>query len=250
VLRHNRILTTLQDIDSPGVRSYTVALCEGPEMVGVALESGQGRLLLPRLSGDALEALAKDRISWPLPLNQVRGPENAVRQFAALWKHTRGVAAARGMREQLYEVNALKEPHPCNGAARLALTHERDLLASWITAFSVDARLSPPEHPELYVDRWIAESRLLVWETDGPVSMAVISGRAAEIARIGSVFTPPRFRGRGYASACVHALSRHVLDSGRRCILSADLANPDSNRLYMALGYEKRWVIETQLFES
>jgi hypothetical protein len=53
------------------------------------------------------------------------------------------------------------------------------------------------------------------------------------------VYTPPRFRRRGYASALVAELSRRLLDDGRDyCFLYTDLANPTSNRIYMDVGYE------------
>ena len=57
--------------------------------------------------------------------------------------------------------------------------------------------------------------------------------------RVNAVYTPPGLRGRGYASACVAALSQKLLDEGRRyCFLFTDLANPTSNRIYQAVGYE------------
>lgn len=61
---------------------------------------------------------------------------------------------------------------------------------------------------------------------------------AAGASRIGYVFTPAELRGRGYASACVAALSaqvRDVLDVP--CLLYTELANPSSNRIYRRLGY-------------
>lgn len=52
------------------------------------------------------------------------------------------------------------------------------------------------------------------------------------------VYTPPAARGRGYASACVAALSQRVLDDGAHfCMLYTDLANPVSNAIYQRIGY-------------
>jgi predicted GNAT family acetyltransferase len=57
--------------------------------------------------------------------------------------------------------------------------------------------------------------------------------------RIGAVFTPPERRRRGYASALVAAVSRRSLEEGRSwCSLYADLANPTSNSIYQAIGYQ------------
>ena len=57
--------------------------------------------------------------------------------------------------------------------------------------------------------------------------------------RVGYVYTPPSFRGRGYASATVASLSQQLLDGRRRfCFLYTDLANPTSNAIYQRIGYQ------------
>jgi hypothetical protein len=54
------------------------------------------------------------------------------------------------------------------------------------------------------------------------------------------VYTPPELRGRGYASALTAYVSAEQLAAGRSfCFLYTDLANPTSNRIYVALGYER-----------
>ena len=56
--------------------------------------------------------------------------------------------------------------------------------------------------------------------------------------RVGPVYTPPGYRNRGYAGACVAALSQLLLDRGYGfCFLYTDLANPTS-RIYQQIGYE------------
>ena len=64
-------------------------------------------------------------------------------------------------------------------------------------------------------------------------------GRSAVegVVRVAGVYTPPGQRGRGYAEACVHALSQHLRDSGYRAALYTDLANPTSNSIYRRIGY-------------
>lgn len=57
--------------------------------------------------------------------------------------------------------------------------------------------------------------------------------------RVGPVYTPPPDRGRGFASALTAAASQDQLDAGRECcFLFTDLANPTSNTIYQAIGYE------------
>ena len=79
-----------------------------------------------------------------------------------------------------------------------------------------------------------------LWIADGkPVAWAGVGGRTPNGIRIGPVYTPPEERGHGYASAVVAAASQAQLDEGRTfCFLFTDLANPTSNRIYQAIGYE------------
>ena len=71
-----------------------------------------------------------------------------------------------------------------------------------------------------------------------PVSLTGVSGATPHGIRIGPVYTPSAFRGRGYASALVAEVSQEQLDAGRRfCFLYTDLANPTSNKIYQAIGY-------------
>jgi predicted GNAT family acetyltransferase len=58
------------------------------------------------------------------------------------------------------------------------------------------------------------------------------------VSRVGPVFTPKEERGRGWASNAVAEVSRLLRDRGLRVTLFTDQANPTSNKIYVALGYE------------
>ena len=67
--------------------------------------------------------------------------------------------------------------------------------------------------------------------------------------RIGPVYTPPDRRGHGYASALTAGASQDQLDRGRRFVfLFTDLANPTSNKIYQAIGYEPVCDVDAYLF--
>lgn len=59
--------------------------------------------------------------------------------------------------------------------------------------------------------------------------MAAHTRPIERVVRIQAVYTPPPNRGRGYAGACVGALSAQLRNAGNRCVLYTDLANPISN---------------------
>jgi predicted GNAT family acetyltransferase len=68
--------------------------------------------------------------------------------------------------------------------------------------------------------------------------MAKIGRELSTVCTIGLVYTPPYFRGKGYATSCVAAVSQLALDRGfEKCVLYTDLANPTSNSIYMKIGY-------------
>ncbi|MCA9556723.1 MAG: GNAT family N-acetyltransferase, partial [Myxococcales bacterium] len=84
----------------------------------------------------------------------------------------------------------------------------------------------------------VAQGVLWVWEDGEAVSMAAAVSPTPHGVRVNFVYTPPERRGRGYASACVAALSQAQLDAGRQfCFLYTDLANPTSNAIYQRIGY-------------
>jgi predicted GNAT family acetyltransferase len=58
------------------------------------------------------------------------------------------------------------------------------------------------------------------------------------MVRIGPVYTPPEFRGAGYASAVTAELSLRALEAGAaEVLLYTDLDNPVSNSIYQRIGY-------------
>jgi predicted GNAT family acetyltransferase len=70
--------------------------------------------------------------------------------------------------------------------------------------------------------------------------MTSLQGATRHGIRVSFVYTPPELRGRGYASACVAAVSGRALASGKSfCTLYTDLANPTSNSIYQRVGYRR-----------
>jgi predicted GNAT family acetyltransferase len=58
------------------------------------------------------------------------------------------------------------------------------------------------------------------------------------VSGVSYVYTPPYFRGKGYATSCVADLSRLLLKEGfTKCVLYTDLANPTSSSIYQKVGY-------------
>jgi predicted GNAT family acetyltransferase len=130
------------------------------------------------------------------------------------------------------------------GSWRVGQLSDVDLLAAWWVAFHREALAEGPPmaDPRATAERWVRRigRTPYLWIVDGrPVSLVATGSPTPNGIRIGPVYTPPDQRRRGYASALTAAASQAELDAGRRfCFLFTDLANPTSNRIYQAIGYE------------
>jgi predicted GNAT family acetyltransferase len=78
-----------------------------------------------------------------------------------------------------------------------------------------------------------------LWQAGGrPVAMGAVTRQVAGMVRIGPVYTPPEFRGAGYASAVTAGLSLRAREAGAaEVLLYTDLDNPVSNSIYQRVGY-------------
>lgn len=148
---------------------------------------------------------------------------------------------------RLWELGELREPTGVPGTLRPARPDEASVALPFYRSFGTEAAEMagrPDAHPTLDMDlemvaRRIAEGTVWFWEVDGEVVHLTQGGPAAfGVARIGPVLTPKRHRGRGYASAAVAGVARELRDTGVRVCLFTDRANPTSNRIYAALGFE------------
>lgn len=68
--------------------------------------------------------------------------------------------------------------------------------------------------------------------------MAAWTGKTPSGVRINFVYTPRELRGRGYATACVSALTRQQLEQGSAfCWLYTDLSTAASPNIFKRIGY-------------
>lgn len=171
----------------------------------------------------------------------VTGPSATALAFAQAWTERTGQSHKPGMDQRIYELREVYPPQDVAGHLRQAREDDLDLLTEWVYWFNVDCHLplvSKEEAREL-ASRYVANGGLFLWEADGaPVSMAGRGRNSSHGITVSLVYTPPELRGRGYASACVAALSQQLLDAGWEfTTLYTDLANPTSNSIYQRIGY-------------
>ncbi len=243
-LEHNVLATALLSVqsapqDHPGALFAWVE--DDGSTVAAALRTPPRRMLASVMDDAIAAALMERWVGEDPGLTGVVGPQPAAAALAGAWERLTGSGARPSKHEALYELERVIAPaRPAAGRLRTAAAGERDLLVRWWLAFGeeADSHTADAEHA---VDRVLRRGGLFVWEDGAPVSMLGLNPEVAGAVRVGPVYTPPEHRNRGYASSAVAAASQLALTNGaRRCTLFTDLANPTSNHIYHALGYERR----------
>lgn len=209
----------------------------GADVAAAFLRTSPHPVLLTRGPARAATELAA---AWPGEAPPgVRGDRETAQAFADAWRARTGTGATLERELRLYRLGGLtpRTPPP-PGRARLARAADRALLLRWQRDFTAAIGEAPVDDDRA-VDEAIALGGRTLWERDGePVAMAGTTPDIAGTVRVVAVWTPPAFRGRGYAGGATAAATRAVLDAGtREVLLFADLANPVSNALYQHLGY-------------
>lgn len=233
---------------------YFATVEQRDAVVAAALRCPPHGLLLTVAPPVAVDLLATSIHALYPSLPSVFGPPETSRAFAETWQRLTGQTAMPVIAQRIYQLEAVTPIRPVPGKMRRATTDDRELLTQWFAAF--DAETSGERDEERagrMVEATFASSTraVYIWEDGQSVSMAEYAGPTPNGIRVGRVYTPPRFRGNGYASACVAALSRHLLDSGYRyCFLFTDLANPTSNRIYQRIGYRPVADADEYVFEA
>jgi uncharacterized protein len=189
----------------------------------------------------ALQILVDGLVEQDRPLPGVVGPEQISPAFSSVWAKTTRQGYSLRRRMRLYQLDQVIQPAQVPGYLRMAQVEDVPLLTSWMVAFQVEALNENPNPGEVQcqVELMVAGGQLFVWDNVKPVSMAAAARPTSNGVTVNAVYTPPESRQKGFASACVAALSQQLLDSGYRfCCLFTDLTNPTSNHIYMDIGYQ------------
>ncbi len=240
-VRFTTELTTLRTSVWPtGHLLLAASDCDG--VVGAALQMRDAVLLVSGLP----PALAKDVVATLAPvqadLPAVRGTPTTATAFSRAWAEATGVTAETSFTETLYRLGELAAPAGVFGEPRLAGDDDAELLVGWFDEFFVEAfgcQSNVEGSRGLVAGIAAAGGHVVLWTVDdAPVAMARVHGCLLGMSRIGPVYTPPEFRGRGHGAAVTAEAVRHAQRHGARdVVLFADDANPVSNRIYRRLGF-------------
>ena len=204
--------------------------------------------LLP-MPDQAAVALARTLHERGEEVLAVNGALPAVDLCAAELTRLGGGQVQVSQHTRLHELGELVWPAAVPGGLQAATEDDVDLVMEWFGAFMGDAdeqagrprgasAHEAPDRTEML--RRLRAGRLWFWITEAGerVHLTGVSPPSFGVARVGPVYTPPAQRGRGWASNAVAEISRRIQAQGARVCLFTDQANPTSNKIYAALGYQ------------
>jgi len=140
----------------------------------------------------------------------------------------------------LMKLDNLADYNKAPGFARILTEDDLSFVPAWEQAFCVDCRIpvyTIAENKERIRTR-LGKDTHFIWEDGRPVAQAVYGRDSPNGAAISWVYTPPQYRGYGYATSVVAELSKSIFSRGKKfCCLYADAGNPVSCGVYRRLGY-------------
>ena len=227
-----------------GEPNFGVVTDGAEQVVAATLRTPPFNQVLSEVDDPAAIDLLADALATEPLLPGVSGPKEVVARFAERWSALTGRRSWLDLAERIFRLDRVIPPaRPAQGSWRLAEAPDRELVATWLRAFTDEATPGQPApvDPLEMADRWIARRyrTLYLWEDEGrTVSMVGAGGETPNGVRIGPVYTPPDLRGRGYATTLTATTTQDQLDRGRRFVtLFTDRANPTSNKIYQSIGY-------------
>ena len=164
------------------------------------------------------------------------GPKDSVASFVSEWVRLSGHEAE--VREQrIYQCTHVEQVPLPKGAVRTADANDFALVRQWIHDFQHEQNIGASQNDE-HTRHEVEKGHYLIWEADEPVAIVGFGRETSNGCTVGPVYTPPEFRQQGYATACVAAATRAILNRGKRyALLHAGLNKQSTNSLYQKVGY-------------
>jgi len=240
---NNLILGVAQGIarnPSAAPNAYLATVGNDASVLACAVHIAPFKVVITRANREPIAALAHDAFDAIPELDGVTGPSRSAGDFALAWSRLSGAEPALAMRLRIHETRRVVESGvpAAPGHLRPADTSDIPLLAAWTEVFVSDARVREPVDARQVVEDAITRGRLHVWDDARPVSMAAWTGKTPNGVRINFVYTPRELRRRGYATACVKALTSQQLEQGNAfCWLYTDVSSTVSPNIFKRIGY-------------
>ncbi len=221
-------------------KPYLAVVENNKSIVATAIQTPPRKLILSKaIAIEAVELIVGDLSNNFQSLPGVIAPKAEAKAFVDSWQRLTGQTCRLDVAMRVHQLETVQSINSATDKLRLAVENDRHLLTDWGRAFETEAlgENTPKSDSQLWFDRHLENQSLFVWQDNVAVSMAACSGATPNGIRINAVYTPPEYRGRGYATSCVAEVSRQLRDRYKYCFLFTNLANPVSNHIYRKIGY-------------
>lgn len=189
----------------------------------------------------------------------ILGFKEGAQLFADIWTDKVRKNKILNMNERIYRLEKVNPQILDVNQFEVATTEDTDLLVNYAKDFIQDVYAnSPQEQVERNrkqiaknMEKWVSEGIVYTLRTNNTiVSITKASRDTPNGKAITLVYTPPKYRRKGYATELVAKLCQLILDEGKKfCFLFTDLANPTSNKIYMNIGFKPIMDVDDYRFE-
>ncbi|MEV0771819.1 GNAT family N-acetyltransferase [Nocardia salmonicida] len=239
-LRHTVIASTLANLISGRSGSMVTQFLSVRDHAGAVVglaQSTNGAVYLGEMPPHCISAVVDTFAGRDIAVRSVEGERVGAAAFAEHWSTTSSGTYRETYTTRLFRLGSPYVPE-APGAPRLATVDDLAVCLALIEGFRVEAD-APHRLDETAVRRRIEAGTTWLWAHNGtPVTLVARQAAVLGWARIGPVYTPPRYRGNGFASALTATVASRIRAEGADACLFTDLANPTSNKIYQRIGFE------------
>lgn len=248
---HNVIIGIVSRLAATGEMARDVYIAhvqnDAGDVVGAAMRTPPYGLVLSNITDSAaIVPLANDVAKMYQSMPTVLGEASDALAFAERWQDLVGQSFSLKTGQGLYQLDEVIPVTNVDGEYHVPTESDAETIIEWAIAMEREAMGNERHRDEaerlvkLKLSANDPLNAFRLWRVnDVLVSMAASTRPTPNGVTINFVYTLPEQRNHGYASAVVAALSQEMLDYGRAfCALYTDLANPTSNKIYKAIGYQ------------
>lgn len=224
----------------PEVPPLLLRIEENQKTTAVLMQTRIDNCVLSHVTEEQARVFAAYMKEHDLKIEGAVGPTPGVNHFCRFYSST---PTNLRMGSRILALRNVIAPRPAPGELRLATLDDFAIVLKYTHAFYLEC--IPKELPTeaklaQMMKEKIEQKTYWLWVINGEaVAQAGTTRRTRNGISIAAVYTPPEYRGKGYASNMMAALSQRLLDEGRQfCALYTDIANPTSNKIYESVGYQ------------
>jgi len=220
----------------PGLHMFTVEEDNAIQAAGVILPSQA--LCMSWATHEVVDLVVDHFCKNNVTLQSVHAPGHVSGYLGRSYAQRTGQRSELGRAERVYQLARNYYALPAQGHLQVAGPADRSLVREWVGAFVEETAFETEGRTvDSMTDILLGQRLLYLWKSPDPVSMAAWVAPTPHGASINFVYTPPEFRGQGYAKAVSAALGAQMLASGLRyCFILTDVNDQRTNALYQSIG--------------